>query len=79
MNTNEIKDRIIKESRQNGITLTEDELNAKVLEASQMDPDKLERLSGGHIFHCDTSEFNCDENYYCWSDYLCIAWSKGRD
>lgn len=69
MNTNFIKDRILMEARQNGITLTEDQLNAKVLEASQIDPDTLERLSGGGLV------FDCNRDHYCWSDYLCVTWN----
>ena len=73
MDTNELRARILEEAKHRGITLTEDELNAKVLEASQMDPEKIERLSGGKYV------FNCDESLFCWSDFMCVTWSKGKD
>ena len=66
MDTNELKARILEEAKNQGITLTEDELNAKVLEISKMDPEKLERLSGGKLF-------NCDYNNLCWSEAQCIV------
>lgn len=69
MSTNEIRDRILEEARQQGITLTEDELNAKVLEVSQIDPEKLDRVNGGKLFNCDLVR-------YCWSEYRCSVFSK---
>lgn len=74
MNTNDLKKRISEEAQKKGISLTEDELNAKVLEASRMDSDKLERLSGGWDF-----VVCCDYDTFCWSDFLCITWDKGYD
>lgn len=73
MDTNEIRERILEEARHHGLTLTEDELNAKVLEAGRLEPDKLERFNGsGGIF-------NCDRYNYCWSDYRCLTWNKGGE
>ena len=71
MDTNELKKRIAAEAASHNINLTEDELNAKVLEASRIEPEKLDRLNGGWLA-------NCDETYLCWSDYLCIAWNRGK-
>lgn len=70
MEANELKKRIFDEAATHGITLTEDELNAKVLEASRMDPGKLDRLNGGGRF------VNCDTDLLCWSDYVCVTWNK---
>lgn len=65
MDTNEIRAAILEEAKKHGIVLTEDELNAKILEISKMDPEKVERLNGGGIFNCDRHDF-------CWSDYMCV-------
>ena len=68
MNTEEIKKKIAEESARAGMELTEDELNAKVIEFSEMDLDALERVSGGH---CDIFFGDCDRNYNCWSNDYC--------
>ena len=68
MNAAEIKKKIAEESARAGKVLTEDELNAKVIEFSEMDPDSMERVSGGH---CSIFFGDCDKNYNCWSDDYC--------
>lgn len=70
MNKEEIKKKIAEESARAGTALTEDELNAKVIEFSEMDLDALERVSGGH---CSTLYGNCDSTFWCWSNDLCYV------
>lgn len=70
MDTNELKIKIKEEAEKQGITLTEDELNAKVLEVSKMDQEKLDRLNGGGAV------FNCTKEYLCWEDYICAIFDR---
>ena len=64
----ELKKKIEEESARAGIVLTEDELNAKVIEFSEMDPDALERVVGGL---CSIFFGTCDRNHDCWSNEYC--------
>lgn len=66
MDANKIKDMILAECERNEVKLTEDELNEKVMEATELDLDKLERLSGGSI--CTSRDLASA----CWKDYYCI-------
>lgn len=68
MKAEEIKKKIAEKSAKSGMVLSEDELNAKVIELSEMDPDSLERVCGGH---CSIFFGNCDKNHDCWSNEYC--------
>ena len=70
MKAEELKKKIAEESARAGRALTEDELNAKVIEFSEMDSEALERVSGGH---CSSLYGSCDSTFWCWRDDLCYV------
>ena len=57
MDTNELRNRILEEARKKGKILTEDEINAAVLEVCKMDREKIDRVSGGFFIDCSTIDF----------------------
>ena len=65
MDFEEMKKLVLDAAKEKGVTLDENELDAKLLEMSKLDPDELENVNGGL----------CGQSWFQTCDVICVLFT----